>query len=43
MQVLGLDESIASQAYDNLMSMFSADGKIGLQGVGRVEPLLYRA
>jgi len=27
MQVLGLDESIASQAYDNLMSMFSAEGK----------------
>jgi len=27
MQVLGLDESIASQAYDNLMSMFSADGR----------------
>jgi hypothetical protein len=26
-EVLGLDESIASPSYDNLMSMFSADGR----------------
>jgi|SRR5262245_39967927 len=34
MQVLGLDESIASQAYDNLMSMFSADGKLDFKALG---------